>query len=345
MLKLVIIGVIFIYVKIYDSSKNVDQISDSKTEKNCFFLQPPLINKFPAPDGASRGLCFDGNYLWCSNSGDGNSQYGAKIYKLNPNNGTVINSYSPPGMYPNGLAWDGEYLWHSDHGTNMIYKIDPNSMSVIKSFSANFPFDLAFDGIYLYYVKGNTPYIIKIDTATGNKIDSIYCNYSSPNVRPFGLEYFPFSSPQLWTSDGNYGSNYVNEYDFSTGSWFYQWIGNPTVYPCGLAYDPVSGYLWISCWTKDSIYVYNVGSYTRENFKKREKNLTQQLFLKNNLIINLDERDKIEIILSDIRGRVIFKQVSNSPTIVKITTSNLKKGIYFLKLSSSNNQNIFKLIK
>jgi hypothetical protein len=34
---------------------------------------PPLINVFPAPDSAMRGLAYDGQFLWAANSGDGNS--------------------------------------------------------------------------------------------------------------------------------------------------------------------------------------------------------------------------------------------------------------------------------
>jgi len=353
MVKLWIIIIGLLNANAYDTSKNENYIQNNDKENpiNATF-QPPLIGKFPAPDGAPRGLCFDGTYLWCSNSGDGNSQYGAKIYKLNPLNGSVVNSYPPFGVYPNGLAWDGNYLWHSDHGTNTIYKIDPNTMSVIKSFSANFPFDLAFDGQHLYYVKGNQPYIAIIDTATGNEIGTIYCNYSSPNVRPFGLEYFPFSQPQIWTSDGNYGSNYVNEYNLYTQSWFYQWPGNPTQYPCGLAYDPVSGYLWISCWTRDSIYIYNVGSYIneKENFPKNKIVYLNSNFMKDKIIINFINIDagKINIILCDASGRAIFQNKYTYSNPIKISFPKLQslgKGIYFLNIYFDKKVEILKLIK
>jgi DNA-binding beta-propeller fold protein YncE len=223
-------------------------------------LTPPLITAFAAPDSAMRGLAFDGQYLWAANSGDGNSMFGPKIYRLDPDSGTVINTYSGLSNYPCGLAWDGQYLWHSTYVGGIIYQLDTMGLSIVKSFLAptTHPFDLAWDGTYLYAVKGNQPYISVIDTSTGAEIDSIEATYSSPNVRPFGLAFLGRSAPQLLTCDGNYGSNLVNSWSFNAGAWVDQWAGEPTVYPSGLAYDSVSERLWVSCYELDSIYVYDV---------------------------------------------------------------------------------------
>jgi len=136
-------------------------------------------------------------------------------------------------------------------------------MAVVKSFAvpgSGMMFDLAFDGEDLYGAVGNDGYILGFDTTSGAITDSIHATYSSGNVRPFGLAYLASGTAgELWTSDGNYGSNMVNLWDFATTSWVDQWPSSPATYPCGIAYDPVSGYMWISCWSKDSIYIFDVG--------------------------------------------------------------------------------------
>jgi len=220
-------------------------------------LRSPLVTSFPAPDGATRGLTFDGTYLWSADNGDGNSQNGAKIYKLDPNTGAIIASYSPLGTSPNGLAWDGQYLWHSDHGTGQIYKLDPSTVTVITSFSApgGFPFDLAWYDGYLYAVQGNTTTISKIDPATGTEVAQIQCT-SSNSGRPFGLTAIPQGQAGVLLAADDY-SDTMNEYDFAASAWNSQWSSLPATYPCGLAFDPQSGTLWVSCWETDSIYVYS----------------------------------------------------------------------------------------
>lgn len=223
-------------------------------------VTPPLIGAFEAPDKDMRGLAYDGQFLWAANSGDDSSAYGPKIYKLDPDSGTVINAYAGIANYPCGLAWDGQYLWHSAFVAGMIYRLDVATMSVDKSFAAptTHPFDLAWHGAYLYAVRGNEPMISVIDTSAGLEIDSIGATYSSPNVRPFGLTAVGRNAPQLWTSDGNYGSNFVNLWDSFTNNWIDQWAAEPATYPAGLAYDSVSERLWVSCFNRDSIYIYDV---------------------------------------------------------------------------------------
>ena len=223
-------------------------------------VTPPLITAFAAPDSAMRGLAFDGQYLWAANSGDGNSMFGPKIYRLDPDSGTVLNSYSGLSNHPCGLAWDGQYLWHSTYVGGIIYQLDTMGLTIVRSFLAptTHPFDLAWDGNYLYAVKGNQPYVSVIDTASGAELDSIEATYSSPNVRPFGLAFLGRSAPQLLTCDGNYGSNLVNSWSFNASAWVDQWAGEPTLYPSGLAYDSVSERLWLSCYDLDSIYVYDM---------------------------------------------------------------------------------------
>jgi hypothetical protein len=221
---------------------------------------PPLIDAFPAPDSAMRGLAYDGQFLWAANSGDGNSMHGAKIYKIHPDSGVAIDTFDAINNFSCGLAWDGECLWYSEYINGYIYQLDTSSMTAVKSFAAptTHPFDLAWDGTYLYAVRGNQPVISVIDTGSGQEIDSITATYTSVNIRPFGLTFLPRAAPQLLTCDGNYGSNLVNSWSFYTSTWVEQWASDPLTYPSGLAYDSVTERLWVSCYERDSIYVYDV---------------------------------------------------------------------------------------
>jgi len=251
------------YLKADHDASLPDTYIQNKVVNNGYELlgvTPPLIGSFAAPDSEMRGLAFDGQYLWAANSGDGYSNFGPKIYRLDPDSGTVVNSYNSIIDYPCGLAWDGQYLWHSTFVAGMIFQIDAATMTVIKSFAApsTNPFDLAWDGTFLYAALGNDSVISVIDTSNGAVIDTIRATYSSANVRPFGLTSVKRGVWQLWTSVGNYGSNTVNLWNLHTGAWVDQWAGDPTTYPAGLAYDSLSERLWMSCYERDSIYIFDV---------------------------------------------------------------------------------------
>jgi hypothetical protein len=114
-----------------------------------------FIDSFDSPGIFSRGLTFDGTYLW---NADG---FTNKIYKLDLS-GTIIASFDSPGPYPEGLAFDGTYLWNADYSTNTIYKLDLSG-TIIDSFDSPGPSPqgLTFDGTYLWNADASDDKIYK----------------------------------------------------------------------------------------------------------------------------------------------------------------------------------------
>jgi DNA-binding beta-propeller fold protein YncE len=313
------------------------------------------VNSFPAPDGATRGLAFDGTYLWSADNGDDpHSQNGPMLYKLDPNTGAIIASYPHPGKYPNGLAWDGHYLWHSDHGTGLIYKLDPLTVTVVDSFQApgGFPFDLAFHDGFLYAVEGNTTTIAKIDTSTGAVVDTIECSYPGA-LRPFGLTVASTVGDGLLivADDDN---DTVNEQNLITSNWINQWSSNPSVYPCGLAFDPATSTLWVSCWSKDSIYAFNVvtGIEGEQKLVSSDYNLSQNYPNPFNPTTTIKYRipksSRVRITVLDILGRHVatlvdeFKRIGNYE--VEWNGSMQPSGVYFYQLQADQFREIRKMV-
>ena len=313
------------------------------------------INSFPTPDGATRGLAYDGTYLWSADNGDDpNSQNGPMLYKLDPNTGAIIASYPHPGKYPNGLAWDGQHLWHSDHGTGLIYKLDPSTASVLDSFPApgGFPFDLAFHDGFLYVVKGNTSTIAKIDTSNGAVVDTIECAYSGAQ-RPFGLTVASNIGNGLLVVADDYNDT-VNEQNLITSSWTNQWSSNPAIYPCGLAFDPASSTLWVSCWSTDSIYVFNVVTGVKDDHKPLaidyhlSPNYPNPFNPATTIKFGIPKSSKVTITVLDILGRHVatladeFKPAGNYQ--VKWNGSDQPSGIYFYELQAEGFREIRKMM-
>lgn len=312
------------------------------------FPDSVLLYSFPSPDGSPRGLAFDGSYLWCANTGDGNSVNGAKIYKLDPITGAIVNTYSSPGTNPFGLAWDGSYLWHSDFGTGMIYKIDTSTMTSVSSFSysSGYMFDIAWDGTYLWGTFGNSDYMVCYDVNSGTPVDTVIANYTSPEVRPMGLCYVPENTGQIWTCDGSSAgaSNFVHQWDFSSSSWINHWNANPALYPDGLAYDSLTGRLWVSCWTNDMIYVYEFAPNSVEeeivavpgSFACYVSNVDQTI----EISFELPENRHVSISVFAVSGSLIraienryFEKGSHS---ISFDSREIPSGVYFTKFSTED---------
>jgi subtilisin family serine protease len=201
---------------------------------------------FPSPDKATRGLVWALGNLWNVDSGDGNSVYGKKIYKIDVETGAPIAAFDAPGDTPLGLTFDGTYFWCSAFGTNTIYKLDPTDLHVLSSFPSprSSPAGLAWDGHYLWLAILQTGPIIKIDPATGLEVGSIPA--PGPSPRPFGLTYV-----RGFLYVGDDGSDTIYKVSPRSGA-VVDSRPAPGIYPAGLAFDGT--FLWVADWDSSRIY-------------------------------------------------------------------------------------------
>lgn len=184
------------------------------------------------------------------------------IYKLDPDDGSVVDSFSSPGNDPEGLAWDGQYLWHVDGGNAYdlgddavlyIYKIDPSNGNTVYSFEAPGPGinaeDLTWDGSYLWYVDGGdeeeihgTSSIYKIDPQNGN----VLMNFDAPASNPSGL---------TWDGTNLVLSDYIKSRIYFLNPLDGNVVASLSIdieYPGGLAWD--GQYLWCADWDAGEIF-------------------------------------------------------------------------------------------
>jgi len=69
----------------------------------------------PSPDPDPAGLAWDGSALWVA------GRKSRRIYRIDPDSGTVRESFPSPGRFPTCLACEGPRLWHSDARTRKLY--------------------------------------------------------------------------------------------------------------------------------------------------------------------------------------------------------------------------------
>jgi DNA-binding beta-propeller fold protein YncE len=109
---------------------------------------------------------------------------------------TVIDSFPTPSIIPFGLECVNGYLWHSDRASHLIYKIDPVTHLVKRSFSPDTPdpAGLGWDGNRLFCADWSNGKVLTIDTTTGAALNS----FMSPDSAPFGLTW---DGTNLWCSE------------------------------------------------------------------------------------------------------------------------------------------------
>ena len=88
-----------------------------------------VIDSFPAPASESRGLAWDGEYLWCADPGTDS------VYKLDPTGGAVVSSFpfSIESDY-GGITWSADTTLWIANGSR-ISEVNPANGNFISTFS------------------------------------------------------------------------------------------------------------------------------------------------------------------------------------------------------------------
>jgi len=90
----------------------------------------------------------------------------------------IVASYPSPTKYPYGLTFDAGTLYLADYVTMMIYRLDPDTGSVMGSFvpapkpSGSFMYGLAYSSGYLWAKTGSPARLFKITAAGGSVVAS-----------------------------------------------------------------------------------------------------------------------------------------------------------------------------
>jgi sugar lactone lactonase YvrE len=150
-----------------------------------------VLASFASPGEFPSGLAWENGHLWNADmhcAGLGCTP--TNIYKLSAS-GNLLATFASKGSVPTGLAFDGKYLWHSDNGTQTIYKLDPQDLSIIDSFPSPGPYpnDLAWDGKYLWVVDNWTDKLYKYDTGSPPISYSIEINQALGNQYQNGKKF------------------------------------------------------------------------------------------------------------------------------------------------------------
>jgi len=83
--------------------------------------QGNILQEFPAPDNQPWDLCLENENLWMAD------YWGDTLYKINPEDGSLLESNASEGTDPAGIVFDGNYLWYCDNGSggfDYLYKVD-----------------------------------------------------------------------------------------------------------------------------------------------------------------------------------------------------------------------------
>ena len=86
-----------------------------------------VVDSFPSPGNQTRGLAWDGSFLWNADAED-------TVYRIDPSTGEVVSSfYFPIDSAYGGITWGlDNSLWIANG--RIIYKVNPTTGDILYSF-------------------------------------------------------------------------------------------------------------------------------------------------------------------------------------------------------------------
>jgi hypothetical protein len=158
--------------------------------------------------------------------------------------GDVSKKTSLPRGHATGIAWDGTSVWIADRKTDMFYRCDPATGSILDSLATPgyFPSGLAWDGKLLWSTDVSDAKIYATDPATGKTVVTI----DAPAAGPTGIAW---DKTSLWVCDN--AEKRISKIDPSDGTTIISFKA-PATDPRSITFG--GGYLWCSDRVKDQIY-------------------------------------------------------------------------------------------
>lgn len=191
-----------------------------------------VLGTYSTPNGACRGIAFDGNNIWIANIET------SAVSKIKISSGAVIGTYPlPAGSEPWDIVFGASSMWTANRGTSTVSKINVSTGAIVSTYTlptGSLPNAIAFDGFNIWTSNQGTSAISKIDTST----DTV-STYPLPGGPPFGIA---FDGQYIWTSNSETSS--VSKIYVPTGRVIdtYSLDGygpdfDPNIGPTGIAFD------------------------------------------------------------------------------------------------------------
>jgi hypothetical protein len=144
----------------------------------------------------------------------------------------IVASYPSPTKYPYGLAFGGGTLYLGDALTMMIYRLNPDTGSVMGSFvpapkpAGSFMYGLAYSAGYLWAVTGSPARVFKITAAGGSVVGSYNISAQAPAAHGLGAD-----ATYLYVANNDVATTKVFKFRQDDGSPVNSWPG--AKYPDG----------------------------------------------------------------------------------------------------------------
>jgi streptogramin lyase len=159
-----------------------------------------LLKMFNTDSDRGSGITDSGTHIWLS------STYSCETLKIDRSTGETIKRHATPGAKKtgaHGLEWTDGELWMSSPPDAMIYRMDPDTWTVIHSFPA--PGDrchgISWENGKLWCVETNHRAVFLLDPETGDHLDRIDVEGPEPHG-------FTMWQGEFWIGDANTGDIY-----------------------------------------------------------------------------------------------------------------------------------------